>query len=341
MTQAITLSATAAEDLCLRALLASKTSEDTARATARALTRAEADGQKGHGLMRIPSYTAQAQAGKVDGFAKPGVEQVGASVLRIDAAHGFAYPAIDVAIERLTPLASASGIALASVHNSHHIGQAGAHAERLADLGLVALVFGNSPAAMNFWGGRKPMMGTNPIAFAAPRSAASPLVIDLALSRVARGKIVAAKMAGESIPEGWALDAEGQPTTDAGAAVNGSLLPIGGAKGAALALMVEVLAAALTGAHFGYEASSFFDTEGGPPDIGLSILAIDPGIASGGAFTARIEDLVRAIDDTPGARLPGSSRLANRARAAADGIIIAAGLHQRIVDIIEGNPGHG
>src|SRR5690606_2376488 len=130
---------------------------------------------------------------------------------------------------------------------------------------LVALMVGNSPKAMAFWGGRKPMIGTNPIAFAAPMPDMPPLVIDLALSQVARGRIVSAKDAGKSIPEGWAVDSEGNPTTDPAAALAGSLLPVGGAKGAALALMVEILAAALTGSSFGFEASSLFEGEGPAP----------------------------------------------------------------------------
>ena len=130
------------------------------------------------------------------------------------------------------------------------------------------MILGNSPKAIAPWGGREGLFGTNPIAFAAPRRAAEPLLIDLSLSKVARGKVMVAAKNGTPIPEGWALDKEGRPTTDAKAALEGTMIPIGDAKGAALVLMVEVLAAALTGANYGFEASSFFTADGPPPGGG-------------------------------------------------------------------------
>jgi (2R)-3-sulfolactate dehydrogenase (NADP+) len=162
-----------------------------------------------------------------------------------------------------------------------------------------------------------------------------PLVIDLALSTVARGKIMAAEKAGKPIPADWALDASGQPTTDAAAAMKGSMLPIGGAKGSALALMVEILAAALTGASFGWESSSFFDDQGGPPAMGHVIIAIDAQSLSGGAFLGRMGDMLSAMAEEPEVRLPGSRRLAARAKAAAEGVAIPAALHAEILALIE------
>jgi (2R)-3-sulfolactate dehydrogenase (NADP+) len=183
-------------------------------------------------------------------------------------------------------------------------------------------MFANTPSAMAPWGGRRALFGTNPIAFAAPREGNTPpLVIDLALTEVARGRILAAAQEGGSIPAGWALDRNGQPTTDARAALEGTLLPAGGAKGAALALMVELLAATLTGAHFASEASSFLDAKGPPPGTGQLIVAIDPGaVAAGSSPAARIDLLCRLIEAEPGARTPGSRRHALRARAARDGV---------------------
>jgi (2R)-3-sulfolactate dehydrogenase (NADP+) len=323
-----------AEDLCIRALLASKVSEANARPTARALLTAEADGQRGHGLSRIPSYSAQALSGKVDGLAKPTMDRPGTALIRVDAKSGFAYPAIDLACAALPEIASVTGVAGACIYNSHHLGQAGAHAERLANAGCVALVFSNSPKAINFWGGRNPMMGTNPVAFAAPRVDAAPLVIDLALSKVARGKILAAKNAGDRIPESWALDADGKPTDDPTAAMQGSMLPIGDAKGAALVLMVELLAAALTGANFGYEASSFFEAKGDAPGIGHTLIVFDPMMASGKRFNDRLENIIAAIEGTEGARLPGTTRLERRRKSAQDGVLIAATLFDEIEAII-------
>ena len=231
---------------------------------------------------------------------------------------------------------TARSIFLLAPRLEHRLGQAGAHAERLAASGLVAIVLGNSPKAMAFWGGRKAMLGTNPLAFAAPLpGGADPLVIDLAMSVAARGKIVAADKAGKPIPADWAVDATGQPTTDPKSALAGTLLPIGGAKGGALALMIEILAAAVTGSAFGWEASSFFDAEGGPPNMGHVIIAIDAARSSAGAFDARMATLLEAIAAEPGARLPGTRRLANRARASAEGLAIPAALHAEICALIE------
>jgi (2R)-3-sulfolactate dehydrogenase (NADP+) len=335
MADPVRLSLAEAEALALDALLASRTSAENAAPTARALVSAEADGQGGHGLSRVPSYALQSRAGKVNGFATPRVERIAGAALRVDGDFGFAYPAIDAAIAALAPLAREQGIAVAAMHRSHHFGQAGAHAERLAERGLVALVLGNSPKAMAFWGGRKPMLGTNPLAFAAPLpGGAAPLVIDLALSVAARGKIVAAEKAGKPIPAGWAVDADGNPTTDPKAALAGTLLPIGGAKGGALALMIEIFAAAITGSAFGWEASSFFDDKGGPPNMGHVLIAIDAGRLSAGAFDARMAALLEAMAMEPGARLPGTRRLTNRTRAAAEGIAIPPALHAEIGALI-------
>jgi len=335
--EAVRLSLAEAEALTVAALVASRTSPENAGPTARALVAAEADGQGGHGLARVPPYALHARVGKVDGFARPRLAQPATAAIVVDAGNGFAYPAIDMALDALAPLARQAGVAVAAVRRSHHFGQAGAHAERLARQGLVALVFGNTPKAMAFWGGRKPALGTNPIAFATPLPGESaPLVVDLALSVAARGKIVAAQKAGREIPAGWAVDSEGQPTTDPTAALAGVLSPIGAAKGAALALMVEVLAAALTGSSFGWEASSMFDAEGGPPDMGHLFIAFDPGPLSGGSFVARMQDLLAAMAGEPGVRLPGSRRLEGRARASREGLSVPAPLVDEIRRIVAG-----
>jgi (2R)-3-sulfolactate dehydrogenase (NADP+) len=324
------LSLAEAEALAAAALRASACSAPVAAVTARALVAAEAAGQAGHGLSRVPSYALQSRARKVDGHAVPSLERLSPVAVRVDAAHGFAYPALELAIDALCADAAANGIAVAALHRSHHVGQAGLHVERLAERGLVALMFANTPKAMAFHGGARPMLGTNPLAFAAPVPGAPALVIDLALSVAARGKIVAAQKAGRAIPEGWAVDRDGRPTTDPGAALDGSLLPIGGAKGGALALMIEVLAAAVAGGAWGWEASSFFDDRGGPPGMAQLLVALDPQRLSGGAYAARIAGLLSAFAAEPAARLPGTRRLASRARAASDGIDLPAALHSEI-----------
>jgi (2R)-3-sulfolactate dehydrogenase (NADP+) len=311
------------EELIAAALCAANTAPANARSVARALAQAEIDGQKGHGLSRVPSYAAQARAGKVDGHAVPDVRQTRPASLMIDVRNGFAYPAFDLAIARLPAIAAATGIAAAGFVRSHHFGVVGRHVERLAEGGLVALAFGNTPKAMGAWGGRRAVFGTNPIAFAAPQRDAAPVVVDLALSQAARGKILSAAQRGEPIPASWAVDEHGRATTDAAAALKGALLPIGGSKGAALALMVEVLAVALTGARFAFEASSFFDAEGAPPGVGQLLIAIDPGAFGGrDLFADRIALIVRTIEGDGGARLPGSRRLALREKADRDGVAV-------------------
>lgn len=333
----VTLSQAEALALAQSILVAHNTSASNAAYVARALVAAEIDGQKGHGLSRLPSYSAQAESGKVDGHAVPVVEQTGAAALRVDAANGFAFPALGTAVDRLTSLVGNTGIAAAAVYRSHHFGQAGYHVEELADNGLIGLVFGNSPKAIAPWGGSEGIFGTNPIAFAAPRASEPPLLIDLSLSKVARGKIMVAAKQGQEIPEGWALDKDGNPTTDAEAAMQGTMLPMGDAKGAALVLMVEVLAAALTGAHFGFEATSFFTAEGEPPGVGQFLVAMDPSAFSGKAFTERLETLIGAILAQQGTRLPGVRRLAQRADALRDGVSIPQALHAELQGLLERN----
>jgi (2R)-3-sulfolactate dehydrogenase (NADP+) len=319
------------QEMIARALVASNTSQANARSVALALTQAEIDGQKGHGISRLPSYAGQAKVGKVDGHVVPEVRQTRPGCLVIDAKNGFAFPALDIAIGQLPSVARAAGIAAAALTRSHHFGVAGHVAERLAQQGLVAVVMGNTPPAMAYWGGKRPIFGTNPIAFAAPQHGAPAIVVDMALSQVARGKIITAAQKGEAIPAHWALDERGRPTTDAKVALAGTLVPIGGAKGAALALMVELMAAALTGANFAFEASSFLDDKGAPPGVGQLLIAIDPAAFAGNeAFLARCAVLASAIEGDPGARLPGSRRLALREQAAREGVRVESKLLEEV-----------
>lgn len=320
MSAEVHVSVAEAQSLVERALIRAGVASPAAQSTARALVFAERDGQKGHGLSRVATYVEQVRAGKVRADAVASARRISPAAIQIDAAHGFAYPAIDLAIEGMIPMARNSAIAIAAIARSHHFGQAGAHVERLAEAGLIAMIFGNSPKAMAFWGGAKPMIGTNPIAFAAPLPTGAPLVIDLALSVAARGKILAAEKSGKAIPPDWALDMQGKPTTDAAAALKGSMAPAAGAKGAALALMIEIIAAAVTGSHFGFEASSFLDAEGSPPGVGQVLIAMEPGALSNGAYLARMTTLLDAMTEEDGVRHPGASRLENRRRAAENGL---------------------
>ena len=258
-------------------------------------------------MRRVAAYSAQALAGKVDGFAVPKATQTRPGALAIDAGNGFAYPAMDLALDWLPDAARSQGIAIAGIRRSHHCGVAGVVVEALADKGVAALMVANAPAAMAPWGGRRPLFGTDPIAFAAPLADGDPVVVDISLSKVARGKIMAAAQKGDPIPEGWALDPSGQPTTDAAAAMAGTMIPLGDAKGTALALMVELLCAGLTGANYAWQATSFFDDKGDPPGTGQAIIAIDPD-AFGPGGRERMSLMAEMVAGTEGARLPGRRR---------------------------------
>jgi (2R)-3-sulfolactate dehydrogenase (NADP+) len=313
-----------AEALVVRTLTRCRTEEANAKSVARALVGAEADGQKGHGLSRVPTYAAQAKIGKVDGSAKPSLEWRRPAAAVVDAKHGFAYPAIDLALDALPKAARANGMAAAAITRSHHCGVVGHPVERLASEGLLALMVANTPGAIAPWGGSKAIFGTNPIAFGCPLPGKPPIVVDLSLSKVARGNILAARQKGEAIPQGWALDAQGKPTTDATAALAGTMLPLGDAKGTALALMVELLAAGLSGANFAADASSFLDAKGPPPGTGQLLIAFDPG-AFGGSLD-HFAALAASIEAQPGARLPGVRRLAAREKAKRDGVTVTDAL---------------
>jgi (2R)-3-sulfolactate dehydrogenase (NADP+) len=325
-----TLTLDEARALVARTLERCRTSAANAAAVARALVAAEADGLKGHGLSRLPSYAAQAKVGKVDGFSTPIVSQPRPALVLVDAAAGFAYPALDAARAPLMEAARREGIAAAAVRRSHHCGAAGHMVEALAGERLVALFFANTPAAIAPWGGKRGLYGTDPIAFACPLPDQEPLVVDLSLSKVARGNILAAKQKGERIPEGWALNVAGSPTTDPSEALAGTMVPIGEAKGTVLALMVELLAAGLTGANYASEASSFLDAEGPPPGTGQLIIAFDPTAIGGKETIGRFAALAAMIEAEPGARLPGRRRLTRRAAAEANGVTIAQRLFEEI-----------
>jgi (2R)-3-sulfolactate dehydrogenase (NADP+) len=318
-----------ARALCQKALMVSGASEKNGAITADALVRAEADGQRGHGLSRVPSYAAQVIAGKVNGQAEPSIEDVKPGLFRVDAGNGFAYPAIKRALSELSSRASELGIAAAAIYRSHHFGVAGHPCEDMARQGLITFVYGNTPKAIAPYGAKKTVLGTNPVAFGAPLDR-DPLVIDFALSVVARGKINAAKQAGKTIPKGWALGPDGKSTTNPEIALEGSMMPIGGVKGAALALMIEVMSACLAGSALSAEAPSLFDGDGKPPNLGQVILAIDAESLSGGMFAERMRDLAAIYDELDGARFPGSGRLKQRAKSNEQGLDVPVVLLEEI-----------
>ena len=320
------LSMAQATTLAQQALRKAGASEAMAAATARALVQADAQGLSGHGLSRVPQYSTHLRNGRADGNAVAQVLRRKGAALLVDAHQGLAFPACELAVAEAVITARAQGVAFAGVCNSHHCGVLVDHLRPVAAAGLVGLAFANSPAAMPTAGGKHPVFGTNPVAAIFPRRAADALMIDLSLSEVARGKLMVAAKAGQSIPLGWALDAQGTPTTDPQAGMLGSMLPVGAAtspKGAMLALMVELLVTAVIGAQFGFEASSFFVEAGNQPRIGQAFIVVDPGALAGAdVYHERMETVIREMLLDDGVRLAGARRLVLERKATSDGITV-------------------
>ncbi|MEM8749065.1 MAG: Ldh family oxidoreductase [Pseudomonadota bacterium] len=319
----------AIETLATDALVGAGATRENAASVARSTRRAERDGVRSHGLLYVPIYAEHVQCGKVDGQAVANVEQPKPAAVRVDARSGFAHPAIDAGFDALTNAARSQGIGVMTVFNSYNCGVLGHHAERIAEEGLVGLCFTNAPASIAPIGGSKPVIGTNPFALGVPGDDGVAFVIDQSASAIAKSEIMLRNREGEALEEGWALDADGNPTTDPATALKGSMVPSGGAKGFGAGLMVEIFAAALSGAVLGKDASPFSGTVGGPPNTGQCFIAIDPDSTSGGSFGARVASLVGAIGQQPGARLPGSRRVGNRS-GTQDGVAVDAALIERI-----------
>ncbi len=327
----MTVSLDQVEDLARQTLIRAGASAQQAESVARATRLAERDGIRSHGLMYLPIYAEHLRCGKVLGAASPVVSRPRPAAVQVDAAHGFAHAAIDAAWPEFDRAVRAQGVAALAVSRSYNCGVLGHHAERLAEAGLVGLCFTNAPASMAPVGGSQPVIGTNPFALAVPDGAGrARLVIDQSASAIAKSEIILRARKGEAIAPGWALDADGQPTEDAEAALAGSMLPAGGQKGFGMGLMAEIFAAALSGSNLGLEASPFSGPKGGPPGTGQFFLGFDPAAFSGDGFYTAIARLADAITDQPGARLPGARRAANRQRMEKAGVQIDAALMDRI-----------
>ena len=326
------------QELVAAALQRAGANPAMAHSTARALVLAESQGQGGHGLSRVAQYSSHLRNGRANGQAVPQVLRSKGATLVVDAQEGLAFAACELAVAESIAIARLQGVAVAGVVRSHHCGVVVDHLRAVAAAGMVGLGFANSPAAMPAAGGKHPIFGTNPVAAVFPRrqhagatdGARDPLMIDLSLSEVARGKVMLAAKEGRAIPAGWALDAQGQPTTDAQAALAGSMLPLGAvssSKGAMLALVVELLVTAVIGARFGFEASSFFVDEGNRPGIGQAFIVIDPGAMAGNdSYLDRLEVLVAEMLKDDGVRLPGARREALRRKAEAEGLEVSDAL---------------
>lgn len=309
-----------AKALIHAALAALGVSDAVCASVAAALVAAEAEGQSGHGFSRLGDYAAQVRSGKININAKITTTLRGSASLLIDADQGFAFPALDTALSAGLQVADTMGIAIMAIANSHHCGALSVQVEKIANAGMIGLMVANAPKAIAPWGAKVPFFGTNPIAFATPQAGGAPLVIDMSLSKVARGKVMNAHKTNQPIPLGWALDADGKPTTDAKAALDGTMLPIGEAKGTALALMVEILAAVFSGSGFSHQAGSFFTADGPAPRVGQTLIAIRPDTNSD--YLARVSVLLDAIQELEGARLPGTRRREAMRSAETDGLLV-------------------
>jgi (2R)-3-sulfolactate dehydrogenase (NADP+) len=330
-----TLSLAEVEALSRRMLLASGASDLQAGATARSIRDAEAEGIRIVGLSYLPTYCDHVACGKVVGDAVPVVSRPRPATVVVDAGNGFCHPAYEAGEDALVSAARECGVGMMAITHSYSAGVLGWFVDRLARQGLVAVMFANSSALMAPHGGSRPFFGTNPLAWAAPRRNGPPVVGDLSSSAVAWVRVKQAADAGEPIPLGWALDAEGLPTTDAAKALEGSMAPAAGHKGSALALLVDVMAGGVAASNFSHEASGFGGNEGGPPDVGQVVLAIDASVTDP-SFVDRLEYEFSALTEQSGARLPGGSRLAARARAEQHGVDIPDELMSVLLRYAEG-----
>ena len=326
------LSLQAIEDLCKTSLLAVGASEEQAAIVAEEIADAEAEGIRNVGLGYIHLYLKHLKVGKVKPHAQPRIVKTSAAATVVDADLGFCHHAYMLGEARLIETAREQGVAMLSINQSSSAGVLGWFVRRLAREGLVSLMFANSSKAVAAHGGKVPFFGTNPFAFGAPRAGEEPLVVDMATSSTARVNLVKAAAEGREIELGHAIDAEGNPTTDPAAGLKGAQLPVGGPKGFGLGLMVDVLAGVLNGSNCSYEASMFATTEGGPPNVGQTIIAIDPEFLRGN-FVAHLETMFEALTDGNEVRIPGARRGELRARHAAEGVDVPQSLLDQIAEL--------
>ncbi len=275
---------------------------------ARAVARAEALGNRICGLYYLESYCQQLKSGRVKGRAVPSVQALRPAAIQVDAQFGFAQPAFAYGLAPAIDAAGRFGVATLAVAHAHTCTALGYFTEQIAQAGFIGLGFTNASPIVAPPGGRTRTIGTNPMAFSVPDGQGGlAMQFDQSTTTVALGKITMAKAAGERIPEGWAVDADGQPTTDPEAALKGSLVSVGGHKGWGFGLMVEILAAAMTGSVLSRDVQPLKAPEGPPHDLGQFYILIDPGSAD--AFADRIKDLAEAVARDPGARMPGQNRV--------------------------------
>lgn len=317
--------------LSIDALEASGVSRENARPVAESIVKAEADGLRALGLAYLPHYCQHAHCGKVDGRAVPVVDRVTPAVVTVDAKTGFAHPAIEAGLPFLVEAVAVSGLAALSVTNSYACGALGHLIEPLARNGLVSLAFANAPANIAPWGGKRPIFGTNPLALAVPRNGHDPVIVDQAASQVTKVALLKSIASGQPLPAGWALDSMGRPTCNPQEALKGSMFAAGGHKGVGIALLVEIMAAGLTGANWSFQASSYGNNEGGPPRTGQFLLALSPERFAGTGFANRVEALFSSMSEQDGVQLPSDERWAARRISERDGVELDEDVYSKIM----------
>ena len=320
------------QTLCFDALTRVGASQDQASAAALELMDAEAEGIRNVGLGYVHLYLKHLKCGKILGDAEPKIIRTSPSATLIDAEHGFCHTAYLLGEDRLVASAKDQGIGLMGIQRSSSAGVLGWFVRRLAQQGLVSLMFANSSKAVAAHGGKVPFFGTNPFAFGSPRGRSEPVVFDMATASTARVNIVRAAAEGRPLDPGHAIDEHGAPTVDAAAALKGAQLPVGGAKGFGLGLMVDMLGGVLTGSNCSFEASMFANEEGGPPNVGQTIIAIDPGFLSENYIT-HLESMFSALTADNEVRIPGERRGDLRAHHAEHGVEVPQSLLDLITEL--------
>ena len=336
MTQKQRLSLDDIYTLCCSALRACGANSLNTESIARAFVAAEADGLENVGLSYFLDYLQCLRSGKINPQALPKVRHTAASSLVVEGDGGVTMSAFDLAFEDFIEAAKNTGIAALSINNVHACGVLGYFVERIAERGLVGQAYANAPAMVAPFGGMLPFFGTNPLAFAVPVADCAPLVVDQSTSTTAYVNIRAAAVDKTPIPDHWALDKTGQPTTDASAALQGTITPSGGYKGANLALMVDVLAAGLTGATWSHAAGDL--TEGSEHlNLGQFFMAIDPQQFAGEGFAQRMQAYLQEYQGQYGGYIPGSSRMHQRRLHSEQGVAVDSAVIEAIQQCID-NP---
>ena len=315
------------------AMTANGCDEANAAALADIVTRAERDGSHSHGLFRIPGYVKALRSGKVDGAASPTVEKRGASIVRVDGHGGFAPLAQARGLPALAEVAQAEGVGVLSLTGIHHFAALWPESEYLAERGLVGIACTAYMPMVAPAGATEKLFGTNPISFAWPRPDATPVCFDMATASMAMGDLQIAARDGKQVPPGTGLDVDGKATTDPAKIAKGMLLPFGGYKGSAIALMVELLAAGLTGESFSYEARERDNGDGGPPRGGELVIALSPQKIAGEGWAEHVEAFMKRLTGLDGVRVPGERRHKNRLDKGPRAI--NAGLVRSIQELLE------